>query len=143
MKSFKEFLKEQSIDNWLSLETIEQIWEDANDKVFQGQLDKPKFTLEDDLNYLFRRYPDNEEARKGTIVAFCDKEGSKIILRFCGKAIRNARDLMEIVVHEMVHQAEAERTTYLKMHADPHGEDFFAWAGAVSTYHGMKLKVQQ
>jgi hypothetical protein len=143
MKSFKEFLHEQNNDKWLNVETIKEIWEDANDKVFQGQLDKPKFTLEDDLNYINKRYPHNEEARNGDIVAFCDKEGSKFILRFCKSVIKNPRDLMEVVVHEMVHQAEAERTTYLKMCEDPHGDNFFAWADAVATYHNMVLKVHQ
>lgn len=146
MKSFKQFLEDkphEAKDDWLTLESIEQIWKDANHKVFEDQLSKPKFTLEEDLNYLNKRFPHNEEARSGNIVAYCDKEGSKYILRFCRPMFRDARDLMEVVVHEMVHQAEAERTSYLKMCDDPHGDGFFAWAPIVHTYHNMTLKVHQ
>lgn len=149
-RTFKHFLESQppkgeQKNDWLSLDTIEQIWNDANGKVFDGQLEKSntKFSLEDDLNYLNKRFPNNEEMRDGNIVAYCDKEGSKYILRFCRPLFRDARDLMEVVVHEMVHQAEAERTTYLQMCREPHGEDFFAWAPQVHTYHNMVLKVEQ
>ena len=138
-KSFKEFHESKVVDDWLSLETIEKIWEDANDKVFGGQLSKPKFTLEDDLNYLTKRFKNTGEEINGSILGYCDKEGSKIILRF-SKKIHTVRELLETVVHEMVHQAEAERTTYLKMHADPHGDDFFAWAPQVKNYHGVDLR---
>jgi hypothetical protein len=138
-RSFKQFLENQAIDDWLSLETIEKIWDDANEKIFNGQLTKPKFTLEDDLNYITKRYKTDGEAVDGNILGFCDRVGSRIVLQF-SKKIANARELLETVVHEMVHQAEAERTTYLKMHADPHGDDFFAWADQVKTYHGLNLR---
>ena len=144
-RTFKQFLESNQRDDWLSLETIEQIWDDANAKVFDGQLEKSKtkFTLEEDLDYINKRFPANEEARNGHIVAYCDKEGSKHILRFCRPMFRDARDLMEVVVHEMVHQAESERIGYLQMCRDPHGEDFFAWAPQVRTYHNMVLKIEQ
>ena len=138
-RSFKQFLESQPIDNWLSLETIEKIWEDANEKIFGGHLTKPKFSLEDDLNYITKRYKTDGEEKDGHILGFCDRVGSRIVLQF-SKKIANARELLETVVHEMVHQAEAERTTYLKMHADPHGDDFFAWADAVHAYHHLDLR---
>lgn len=147
-RTFKQFLESQADkqdvrDDWLSLEAIEQIWDDANDKVFGGQLDKSKtkFTLEDDLNYLARRHgPDAmEEAKNGVMLGYCDKVGSYITIRI-SKKIKDVKELLEVVVHEMVHQAEAQRTNYLKMLEDPHGEDFLAWADAVGSYHGLNLR---
>lgn len=140
-RTFKQFLESQVIDDWLSLETIEKIWHDANEKVFDGQLTKPKFSLEDDLNYLARRYgPEaQEEAKHGVMLGYCDKEGSRIILRF-SKKIKDVKELLEVVVHEMVHQAEAERTTWLKMLKDPHGDDFLAWEERISKYHNLSLR---
>lgn len=134
-------VKEDVRDDWLSLDTIKQIWNDANEKVFDGQLDMPKLSLEDDLNYLAKRYgPDAmEEAKNGDMLGYCDKEGSKIILRF-SKKIKNARELLEVVVHEMVHQAEAMRLTWLKMLRDPHGEEFLAWEDRVKKYHNLSLR---
>lgn len=140
-KSFKQFheSKHEVIDNWLSLESIEKIWEDANDKVFGGQLTKPKFSLEDDLNYLTRRFKTDGEEVDGHILGYCDRVGSRILLQF-SKKIKDPEQLVETVVHEMVHQAEAERTSYLKMLADPHGDDFFAWEDACKKYHNVNLR---
>lgn len=134
-------VKEDVRDDWLSIDTIKQIWNDANEKVFDSQLDMPKISLEDDLNYLAKRYgPDAmEEAKNGDMLGYCDKEGSKIILRF-SKKIKNARELLEVVVHEMVHQAEAMRLTWLKMLRDPHGEEFLAWEDRVKKYHNLSLR---
>jgi hypothetical protein len=134
-------VREDVIDDWLSLDTIKKIWHDANDKVFDDELTMPKLTLEDDLNYLARRFgPDaQEESKHGDMLGYCDKEGSRIILRF-SKKIRNVNELLETVVHEMVHQAEAERIGWLKMLRDPHGEEFLAWEDRVKKYHNVSLR---
>ena len=150
-RTFKQFLENQEPEkhearpDWLSKENIEHIWDEANEQVFGGQLNKSwtKISIEDDLEYLNRRFPHNEEKRDGKLVAYCDKEGSKYILRFCGPMLRDARDMMEVTVHEMVHQAEAERIGYLNMCKDPHGPGFFAWADSVHTYHNIVLKEHQ
>lgn len=140
-KSFKQFHESnhEVIDNWLTIESIQKIWEDANNKVFGGQLTKPKFSLEDDLNYLSKRYKTDGEETNGYILGYCDKEGSNIILRF-SRHISTIRELLEVVVHEMVHQAEAQSSTWLKMLKDPHGEKFLSWEGEVSKYHNLSLR---
>ena len=139
--TFKTYLESQAIDDWLSIDSIEKIWHDANGKIFDSELKLPKFSLEDDLNYLAKRFgPDaHEESKHGDMLGYCDREGSRIILRF-SKKIRTARELLEVVVHEMVHQAEAERTTWLKMLKDPHGEEFLSWEEKVSKYHNLSLR---
>jgi hypothetical protein len=134
MKSFKEFLSERQSYK-VNLHDIKAVWEDANSKIF-GSLKAPEFTLEDDLDYLV---PEKDRLPNAHILGYTDQKGSDgIILRFC-KRINHQRELIEVVVHEMVHQDLARRHGYAEMCEIGHGSDFMAYAKIVKKYHNIIL----
>jgi len=139
-RTFKQFLESQPEkfepkDDWLSLDSIKQIWADVNTKIF-GNLNEPEFTLEADLDYLV---PVENRPENAHIMGYCDNKGANgITLRFCER-IKDVKELINVVVHEMVHQALAQRHGYDEMCDIDHGDQFMAFAKIVKRYHGVNL----
>jgi hypothetical protein len=138
-KSFKQFLSEKSTTEF-SIHDIEQVWEDINTKIFDGNLKRPKFRLEDDLNYLVpKEFHPGPDAH---ILGFCNQVNDKIVLQF-SKEIYNAakpmREMIEVVAHEMVHQDLAQIHGYKEMCEIDHGPEFMAYAPRIKNYYNIIL----
>lgn len=131
-KTFKQFLTENYT---FTIFDIEKVWEDINAKLFDDKLKRPKFRLEDDLNYLV---PEEHRPENAYILGYCDQDNNKTILRFCTR-IDDPEELIAVIAHEMVHQSLAEKHGYEKMVDIDHGPDFMAYAPLLKNYHNIVL----
>jgi len=136
MKTFKQFLAERQSNYTVRLDDIKAVWQDINTKLFEDELNTPKFTLEDDLNYLAPE--EKRPSEHAYILGYTDHDSSGVVLRFC-KRIENPREMIEVVAHEMVHQALAERYGYDEMLRVGHGPRFMRYGVLLKKYHNIVL----
>ena len=122
---------------------VERLWKEINDVCFDGELHKPMILIEEDLNHLVpSSWKDTD--KDGQCLGYCDLDPDPednphdIVLLFSHK-IDNAKELVEVVAHEMVHQALAEKHGYRGMLKIGHGSEFMAYKDAVKKYHNTTL----
>ena len=135
MKLF-EILNEQFI---FDLNQVGQLWADINKVCFNNKLNKPPIYIEPDLNHLVPpEYAD--KFGSGDVLGYCDEdpETKEIVLLVAAK-MHTAIELMQVVAHEMVHQALAEKYGYQKMLQIGHGQEFIEYANSVKKYHNTVL----
>ena len=126
-----------------TLADVKRLWTEINQVCFDGELTEPKIFIEPDLSHLV-----DEETMKriqqkhgnADIMGFCDEdpESHDIVLLFLDD-MADGQELMQVVAHEMVHQALAEKHGYEQMKRLGHGPEFMAYAEQIKKYHNANL----
>ncbi len=126
-----------------TVDDVRRLWVEINQVCFDGELTEPKIFIESDLAHLIDE-PTREKIRKQhgdvDIMGYCDQdpETHDIVLLFLDD-MADGRELLQIVAHEMVHQALAEKHGYDQMRRFGHGPEFKAYAPLIKKYHNAKL----
>ena len=118
---------------------VKRLWREINHTCFNGDLTEPPIYLEQDLNHLVpKAYADKFGG--GDALGYCDEDPeSKEIVLLISTKVESPRELMEVVGHEMVHQALAEKHGYVGMLKVGHGAEFMSYAPAIKKYYNMTL----
>lgn len=126
---------------------IAKLWDMLNTVCFDGLLKKPIIVLQDEDDMQVRvedfmhdhgiAHVDQKDRSTMGLVLWDYGKARAIIL--INKAIVNPRELMLVLVHEMVHQALAESEGYIAMCKIGHGTKFKAFKEQVARYKGLYL----
>ena len=118
---------------------VKRLWREINHTCFDGELTEPPIYIEQDLNHLVpKQYAD--KFGEGDALGYCDEDPeTKEIVLLISTKVESARELMEVLAHEMVHQALAEKHGYIGMLKVGHGAEFMSYAPAIKKYYNMKL----
>ena len=118
---------------------VKRLWREINHTCFDGELTEPPIYIEQDLNHLVpKQYTDKFGG--GDALGYCDEDPeTKEIVLLISTKVESARELMEVLAHEMVHQALAEKHGYIGMLKVGHGAEFMSYAPAIKKYYNMKL----
>lgn len=142
---FKDFLvaEETRVPFDFSLNDVKQLWREINHVCFEGDLHEPLILIEEDLAHLLTPEQQRIMADRfgtGQILGYCDEdpETGEVVLLFCSD-MDDARELVAVVAHEMVHQALAEKHGYRGMLKVGHGPEFMGYAADIKKYHNTKL----
>jgi hypothetical protein len=122
-----------------TMSMVKQLWQELNKACFESKLHEPPIYLESSLNHLVSgQYLDKHE--NGDVLGFCDEdpETHELVLLLSTK-IESPHELMQVLAHEMVHQALAEKLGYVQMLKVGHGPAFMAYAPAIKRYHNLVL----
>ena len=114
-----------------TLAQVRQLWRELNATSFNGDLTEPLILIEQDLDHMVPPgYADKFGG--GDVLGFCDEDPeSKELVLLLSMKINDAVELMEVVAHEMVHQALAEEHGYQQMLRIGHGTAFMSYALAI------------
>jgi hypothetical protein len=140
-KQFMEDAQQRPFD--FNVNDVKQLWREINRVSFGGKLHEPPIYVEPTLNHLLNPAQAQQMADEfgsGEILGYCDEdpETGEVVLLF-NADMRTASELMDVVAHEMVHQALAQEYGYVGMLKAGHGPKFMAYAPAIAKYHGVKL----
>lgn len=117
-----------------------RLWNEINDACFDGELRPPlKIIVESDLQHLLEGRHELDEGQGGGVAGYCDIDpdtGQEVILLIDDM---DARELMEVMAHEMVHQHLAQTQGYTKMCQIGHAAAFEGYAERIARYYGIKL----
>jgi hypothetical protein len=118
---------------------VRRLWCEINYTCFNGELTEPPIYIEQDLNHLVQKqYTDKFGG--GDALGYCDEDPeTKEIVLLLGTKIESARELMEVLAYEMVHQALAEKHGYIGMLKVGHDAEFMSYAQAIKKYYNLKL----
>lgn len=117
-----------------------RLWNEINDTCFDGELRPPlRIVIESDLQHLLDRKHELDEGQGGGVAGYCDIDPDteqEVILLVDDM---DARELMEVMAHEMVHQHLAQTHGYLNMCRLGHAAVFESYAPRIARYYGIKL----
>ena len=130
-----------------SSRAVSELWAMLNTTCFDGLLKKPFIVLQDDEemqvrvedfmeDYSIAHVDQKDRSIMGLVLWDYGKSRAAILIN---KAITNPRMLMLVLVHEMVHQALAEKHGYVQMCKIAHGPQFKAYKEQVERYKGLYL----
>lgn len=139
-------MKEENVLNEAfsySVADVKRLWNEINNISFDGTLNVPKIFLESNFDHLVpaeylafvRKTNPNAE-----IMGFCDEdpEDHDTVLLIANH-ITDPVELIQVVAHEMVHQAIAEEKGYSQMEKIGHNAEFMAYAEKIKKYHHTSL----
>lgn len=117
-----------------------RLWNEINDTCFDGELRPPlKIIVESDLSHLLEGRHELDEGQGGGVAGYCDIDPDtqqEVILLIDDM---DARELMEVMAHEMVHQHLAQTHGYTNMCRLGHAAAFEEYAPRIARYYGIKL----
>ena len=127
-----------------TLSQLHRLWGEINEACFDGELTKPRLLIEDNLDhmvpadYLAQARKEDPDAE---IMGFVDEDihGDNGLVVLIADIMSGPKELVEVVAHEMVHQALAEKHGYKKMCQIGHGHEFMEYAEAIKKYHNTTL----
>jgi hypothetical protein len=118
-----------------------RLWNEINEVCFDGTLRPPvRIVIESDLSHMLNgRLHELDDGTGGGIAGYCDLDndtGQEVLLLLDDM---NARELMEVLAHEMVHQHLAQTLGYTNMCRTGHTELFNSYAPKIHKYYGINL----
>lgn len=126
-----------------TLPDVKRLWTEINQVCFDGELTEPKIFIEPDLSHLIDEATMErirEKHGNADIMGYCDEDPDthEVVLLFLDD-MADGHELMQVVAHEMVHQALAEKYDYDQMRRIGHGPEFMSYAEKIRKYHNAKL----
>jgi hypothetical protein len=146
MKTFKQFMlenDEQEAERYFkfNVQQLQLLWKDINKVCFNNEMDfhKTHITIEHSLSKYASKKDIDKRGSDAEIMGFVNETMDGIItIEICEK-IQDARELMEIFAHEMVHQYLAVTKSYDEMWDIGHKKEFMDFAPAIAKYHNIEL----
>ena len=126
--------------NHFTIADYTRVWKEINQVCFDGELSEPKIFLDNDLSHLVDDPKYFDRFENGQIIGYCDEDPDdhEIVLLFWN-GLSDPREMIQVVAHEMVHQALAEKYSYEKMLKLGHGPEFMSYSNTIKAYHNIEL----
>ncbi len=130
-----------------SIREVSELWDMLNVQCFDGLLKKPILVMQDE-DIMQERVEDFmydhgivhvDQKGKSTLGLVLWDYGKSRAAILINKSITSGKELMLVLVHEMVHQALAESEGYIAMCKIGHGPKFRAYKERVERYKGLYL----